>query len=195
MPTTRREFISRALARVTAAAAQEAEELGDDDIAAFVESVELLAADAHDAAARSGKLGSGATQALGAFAAHHREHASTVAGHAGGKAKGRPHPRLADIVTGQLQGAADEAAMLGVLQDVENALAATHLYAIGAAKDGALLRTAASLLPVESQHAVVVGQLLGRGVDQIVPELENQDRALDPTKFPLNPTTTTAAEA
>ena len=173
-----------------AVAQQEAPALTDEDVTAFIESVELVAIDAYASAAASGKLSAGAAQAVAAFAAHHREHASAFASLAGAKAEGRPHPTLSDIVSGQLQGAPDEKAVLQILFDLENAAAATFLYALGATKGDGALTTAAAFLPAEAQHAVVVGQLLGKKLEDIIPAFENQDRALDPTKFPLNTTTT-----
>ena len=204
--SSRRDFLTKAGAAVgigaaavplstllpfgRAVAQQVAPELTDEDVAAFVESVELVAIDAYASATASGKLSAGTAQAIAAFPAHHREHASALASLAGSKAEGRPHPKFSDIVAGQLQGAPGEKAVLQILFDLENAAAATYLYALGATKGERALTTAASYLPAEAQHAVAVGQLLGKTLTDIIPAFENQDRALDPTKFPLSTTTT-----
>lgn len=173
-----------------ALAQQDAPELTDEDVAAFIESVELVAIDAYASASASGKLSAGAAQAIVAFPGHHREHASAFAALAGSKAGGKPHPKFSDIVTGQLQGAPDEKAVLQILFDLENAAAGTFLYALGAMKGDRALTTSASFLPAEAQHAVAIGLVLGKSVEDIIPAFENQDRGLDPTKFPLNTTTT-----
>ena len=45
--------------------------------------------------------------------------------------------------------------------------------------------TAASILPVESQHAVVLGSVLGKPATDYVPSFETTDAAVDPTKYPI----------
>lgn len=197
MYTSRRDFLTRAFTRAAASTAAQQDEPGltDEEIAAFVESAELVLVEAYNAATASGKLAPGTAQALTPFAGHHREHAGAMAQLAGGEATGRAHPKLLDIVSGQLQDAPDEKAVLQVLFDLEDAAASTHLYVLGAAKDTTMRRRSASILPAEAQHAVVVGRLQDAPLSNMIPAtgFENQDRALDPTKFPLS-TTTTASE-
>jgi hypothetical protein len=175
------------------AAAQEAPKLDDEDIAAFSESVELAAVMAYKLAASSGKLSAPVVQAGTTFAGHHDEHAMAFAGEARGKATGKANAKLVDAIGGQLQEAHDEKAVLQIALDLENAASATYLFALGAFERTSALQLAATILPVESQHAVVIGQALGKAVADYVPNFENQDRALDPAKFPLTTTTTTTS--
>ena len=175
------------------AAAQEDEEdaLDDEAIASFAESVELAAVDAYGRAVASGLLPSPLVQVGQTFAGHHTEHATAFAALSGGTAKGEPNPRLVVAIGDQLRNAHDDDAVLRVLLDVENAASATYLFGLGILQDRGAQQLAASILPVESQHAVVLGQALGNDLESIVPTFENQDRAVDPAVFPVEPTTTT----
>ena len=178
-------------ALLPAAAQTEEEDLTDEDIAAFIESVELAAAQAYSDAVGTGLLSAAAAATANAFAAHHREHAAAFAALAGSKALGKANARLAEIARDQLRNARDEKAAVQVAYDIENGAAATHLFALGVLKSASAVSRAAATLPAESQHAAVLGQLLGKTAEEYVPSFENQDRAIDPAKFPTSPTTTT----
>lgn len=166
------------------AAAQE-KELTDGDIAAFAESVELAAVEAYKAAAGSGKLQPAVVEIGTMFAGHHQEHAGAFAGASGGAAKGKPNAKLLTTVGDQLKGAADQAAILQIAYDLEEAAAATYLFGLGALKSEAALQLAASILPVESQHAVVIGSALGKPATDYVPSFQTSDKAIDPAQFPV----------
>jgi len=166
------------------AGAQE-KELTDGDIAAFAESVELAAVEAYKAAASSGKLQPAVVEVGTMFAGHHQEHAGAFAGASGGAAKGKPNPKLLTAVGDQLKGAADQAAILQIAYDLEEAAAATYLFALGALKSAAALQLSASILPVESQHAVVIGSALGKPATDYVPSFQTSDKAVDPAQFPV----------
>lgn len=166
------------------AGAQE-KELTDGDIAAFAESVELAAVEAYKAAAGSGKLQPAVVEVGTMFAGHHQEHAGAFAGASGGAAKGKPNAKLLTTVGDQLKGAADQAAVLQIAYDLEEAAAATYLFALGALKSAAALQLSASILPVESQHAVVIGSALGKPATDYVPSFQTSDKAVDPAQFPV----------
>lgn len=162
-----------------------AQELTDGDIAAFAESVELAAVEAYKAAAGSGKLQAAVVEVGTMFAGHHQEHAGAFAGASGGKAKGKPNPKLLTAVGDQLKAAKDQAGILAIAYDLEEAAAATYLFALGALKTEAALQLSASILPVESQHAVVLGSALGKPATEYVPSFQTSDKAVDPAKFPV----------
>lgn len=166
------------------AAAQE-KALTDGDIAAFAESVELAAVEAYKAAAGSGKLEAAVVEVGTTFAGHHAEHAKAFAGASGGAAKGKPNAKLLTAVGGQLKEAKDQAAILQIAYDLEEAAAATYLFGLGALKTPAALQLAASILPVESQHAVVLGTALGKKPTDFIPTFQTSDKAVDPAKFPV----------
>lgn len=177
--------------KILPAAAQEEPELTDADIAAFAESVELAAVEAYAAAAATNKLAAPVVQAATTFAGHHREHAAAFGGAAGAKATGKPNPLLLQSVGDQLKNARDQEGILQIAFDLEGAAAGTYLFALGALKSEDALKLAASILPVESQHAVVLGQVMGKAAEDFVPSFENQSQAIDPAKFPTTTTTTT----
>jgi rubrerythrin len=166
------------------AGAQE-KELTDGDIAAFAESVELAAVEAYKAAAGSGKLQPAIVEVGTMFAGHHAEHAKAFGGASGGKAKGKPNAKLLTAVGDQLKSASDQKAILSIAYDLEEAAAATYLFALGALKSEAALKLTASILPVESQHAVVLGSALGKAASDYLPTFQTSDKAVDPAKFPV----------
>ena len=171
--------------RSLAAAAAQDKALTDGDIAAFAESVELTAVEAYKAAAASGKLTPAIVEVGTMFAGHHAEHASAFAGASGGLAKGKPNAKLLTAVGDQLKNAGDQKAILGIAYDLEEAAAATYLFALGALKSAAALQLTASILPVESQHAVVIATALGRPASDYLPNFQTSDKAVDPAKFPV----------
>ena len=161
----------------------------DHVLAAFAESIELAVAMAYQAATATGRLRTTAAAAIpSTFAGHHHDHAVAFASAASTKATHKPNPKLLDTVTGQIQAAATEKAVLQVLYNVENGAASTYLYALGAFQDNATLALTASILPVESQHAVILGILLNKDAKtspDFLPSFVTQDPALTPDKYPV----------
>ena len=159
---------------------------GDAGIAAFAESVELAAVEAYKAAAASGKVTTQAVlDAATMFAGHHTEHAAAFGSAAGSAASKKPNPKLLAAVAGQLSSAADEKAVIKIAFDLEQAAAATYLFALGALTSAAALQLTASILPVEAQHAVVLGQVLALDAGMYLPTFETQDAAVNPSDYPI----------
>ena len=159
---------------------------GDAGLAAFAESVELAAVEAYKAAAGGGLVTTKAVlDAATVFLGHHTEHAAAFGAAAGSAATKKPNPKLLAAVAGQLGAAKDEAAVLKIAYDLEGAAAATYLFALGALTSKAALQLTASILPVEAQHAVVLGQVLGLSVTDYVPTFETVTTAVNPTDFPV----------
>jgi Ferritin-like domain len=161
---------------------------GDAGVAAFAESVELAAVAAYMAAAQSGKVTTPAVlQAATTFAGHHQEHAAAFGAAAGSAATKKANQKLLDMVAPQVQAAADEKAILEIAYGLENAAAATYLFALGALTSKAALQLTASILPVESQHAIVLGTVLGKPATDktFLPSFQTQDGAVTPDKFPI----------
>lgn len=167
------------------AAAQEEKKLSEEEIAAFAESVELAAVEAYKAAAASGKLEPAMVEIGTMFAGHHAEHASAFGSAAGKQAMGRANPKLLEAVGGQLSAAKNEKDILTVAFDLENAAVATYMFALGVLESPAALALTASILPVESQHAVILGAALGKTTEDYLPSFETSDKAVDPVKFPV----------
>ncbi|MEW6155280.1 MAG: ferritin-like domain-containing protein [Actinomycetota bacterium] len=173
-------------ARVLPVAAQS---LTDGDIAAFAESVELVAVEAYKAAAGSGKLQAGVKTVGEIFATHHQAHAQAFAGASGGKATGKPNARLLTAVGPDLTAAiaAGQTKILEFAQEVENMATATYMFALGALQSTAALQLTASILPVESQHATILGMALGQSGAQLFPTaaFETDTAKIDPAMFPV----------
>lgn len=158
---------------------------GDPALAAFAESIELALVAAYDVMLSSGKVTTpAAVDAVTAFAMHHAEHAKAFGAAAADAATGVPNPGLVDDVDGEIESGADEAAVLEIAYDLENSAASTHLFALGVLESSEALQLSASVLPVETQHAVVLGTLLEKPPTENVPDFENTDRALRPDRFP-----------
>ena len=161
---------------------------GDAGVAAFAESVELAAVAAYMAAAQSGKVATPAVlQAATTFAGHHQEHAAAFGAAAGSASTKKANQKLVDMIAPQIQAAADEKAVLEIAYGLENAAAATYLFALGALTSKAALQLTASILPVESQHAVVLGTVLGKPAtdETFLPSFQTQDGAVTPDQFPI----------
>jgi hypothetical protein len=172
--------------RLVAASAQE---LDDATVAAFAASVEYTAVAAYKAAAASGKV---TTPAVGAaatmFLGHHKEHGDAFQAASGGKvAKDATNPKLLNALSTQLTAAKSEKDVVKIAYDTENAAAATYLFALGALQSADALKLTASILPIESAHAVVLAGVLGLPAtdETYLPPFETKKAALSPTDYPL----------
>lgn len=171
---------------MSAAAAQT---LDDATLAKFAESVELAAVAAYTAAAQSGKVKTPSVlMTATTFASHHADHAKAFGAFAGDTTTATANPGILKAVGDQIREAPDEAAVLAVAYATENAAAATYLFAIGAFKGSVPLSATASILPVEAQHATVLGYVLGKDPNNDVdflPPFQTPDEALQASKFPI----------
>jgi rubrerythrin len=159
----------------------------DVAIAKFAESVELAAVAAYQAAAATGKVtGAGLTTAK-AFAAQHMDHAQAFGAYAGDAKTAVANPKLVAALGPEIKSAQTETDIVKIAYTVENAAAATYLYAIGALTDPAALKLTATILPVESQHAVVWGSVLGYSLTEpgYIPAFLTTSNALKPTMYPI----------
>ena len=166
------------------AAAQDAPSV--EDLAVFAASVEYAAVAAYGAAAESGKVTTPAVgDAATLFADHHQQHGDAFAGIVQ-RDDIEANPGLLEAVGGQIADAPDEAAVLEIAYGVENAAAATYLFALGVLDDVTAAEAMASILPVEAQHAITLGFVLGKPLDDdtLMPSFETTDAALDPAELP-----------
>lgn len=162
-----------------------AQEAGDAAITAFVESIELAMVDAYERI-DLGVLTPPLAATVTAFADHHREHAAALAELAGDAATGEANRELLEDLDGRMTRARDEAAVLELAFSLESSAAATYLFALGALEARGSLELAASVLPVESEHATVFGAALERRLSELVPAFGNQDAAFKPDSFPID---------
>lgn len=176
----------------------------DQDIAAFAESIELGIIDAYNVAARTGKLSTPAITTLQLFSSHHAEHAKALGSAGGSKSKGKSNSALVGRASDQFTNAEDEKAVIKIAVDLENAAASTYLSALGGLQSSSALQLVASILPVESQHAMVLSQIIGTPLLDRFPAVADTNyknnsfevttRALDMQKYTINPTTTTTTK-
>ncbi|HEX7131762.1 MAG TPA: twin-arginine translocation signal domain-containing protein [Iamia sp.] len=102
-----------------------------------------------------------------------------------------PNGTLVAEVRDALDSSADETAVLTILRDLEERIAATHLQAIADLEDVNDAKLVATALPVVSQHAVVLGMVgpTPAPLEEIVPEEQTTDAALDEGTYPADGTT------
>lgn len=157
-----------------------------DDLAilAFAQSVELAAVAVYGLAAP--KLSDATVAKVAAtFAQHHKEHAGALNGLAAKAALGRPNAALVKKFTQAMAGAKDQNAALKVAFDLENAAAATYEAALGSLVGTDPAALVASILPVESRHAVVLAQVLGLNMADYIPKVQSTGDALDVHTYPI----------
>ena len=145
----------------------------DGDIATFAASVEYAAVAAYQAAAKSNKIKNKAIlDAATAFAGKN----PNVAANKG----------VLDMVTPQLTAAKTENDVVALAYGLENTAAATYIFALGVLTNEKAYNAVASVMPVEAQHAIALGLVLGKPLDEkgFLPSFETKDGYLDPAKFP-----------
>lgn len=160
--------------------------ISEGELAGFAQSVELAAVAAYEAAIDTGLLSGTVVDVAEVFRGHHQDHADALGGVASEDAVDEPNQALLAAASEQLQGATDEEAILALAQDLENSAAATYFYALGVLQDRDAALAAATILPVEGQHAVVLGQALGQELEEYVPTFQGSEGAWTPAEFPVN---------
>lgn len=144
---------------------------GDAQFAAMAASLENLAVGTYQSglqAAQAGKLGT-VPPAVATFAqtamSQHKDHAAawnavvTSAGHA---AVTQPDPVVKPTVDAAFAQVKDVTGLAKLALQLENGAAATYLNGIGGMTDKKALATAASIQPVEMQHAAILNFVLGQ---------------------------------
>ena len=186
--TSRRSFMTTAL--ISSAFVQAP---SDVDIAAYAQSIELAAVAVYGQIA--GVL-SADLQAVGElFALHHQDHANVFGALAGERATGNPNAALLAALTPRLQTTGNEAGALELAFVIENQAAATYAFALTSLSTPAAIASAATILPIETEHAAILGVALKKSLVDSFPngafeaasvgEAENPNTGLDPAKYPV----------
>jgi rubrerythrin len=170
--------------------------LDDPTIAVYAESIELAAVDAYSAAA--GLLTDATKPVALVFQQHHRDHAQAFAAVAtalGGKPTGKANAALLTAAGPLLAAAKSETDALNIAYVIENQAAATYAFALTALVNADAIAGTATILPIEAEHAVILGITLGKAVKDLFPngafesaaagELGDPTKALDPAKYPV----------
>jgi len=158
----------------------------DSDIATFAASVEYAAVAAYTAAAKSGLIKTPAVlQAATTFAGQHQQHGDAFKA-AGTNPNVMANKGVLDSVTPQLMAAKTENDVVALAYGLENAAAATYIFALGVLNNDKAYNAVASVMPVEAQHAIALGFVLGKTLDDktFMPSFETADGHVDPAKNP-----------
>lgn len=158
-------------------------------LAAFAESVELVAVTAYEAGVEL--LSESLAPVLLTLIGHHQEHASVWAELAGDAATGEANVALLDLLQPAIEGFGSQNEVLRFARDLENQLSVTCGHLLRTVEDAAAIEAAATILPVEASHAATLSYELEEGIELWFPfgSLESADLAfgLDPAAFPVTP--------
>jgi len=152
----------------------------------FLQSIEYAAADAYEQVVATGKLADDVLHVVAAFGEHHRQHGESFGGLTGGTGRGESNQSFAGELKDDIERAADQTALLRVLFDLENRLAATATASLGeiVGLDGSA--TMASIQPIEGRHAVVLGQTLELDPGEYLVVFQSDEDALTVNQYPLS---------
>src|SRR5205807_8388295 len=124
-------------------------------------------------------------QAATTFAGQHQQHGDAFKA-AGTNPNVMANKGVLASVTPQLTAAKTETDVVALAYGLENAAAATYIFALGVLNNEKAYNAVASVMPVEAQHAIALGFVLGKPLDDktFMPSFEKTDGFLDPAKFP-----------
>jgi rubrerythrin len=157
--------------------------LDDQSIAGYAQSVELAAVAAYTAAAPV--LATATKPVAELFMSHHQQHADAFGAVAGDKKATGPNQKLVAALTPTLQGIKDEMAALEFAYTLENQAAYTYAAALTLLQDPKYAAATATILPIEAQHAVVLGLALGKSVPDVFPTQAFESTTLGDGTDPL----------
>jgi hypothetical protein len=129
-------------------------------------------------------------EVLRVFGSHHSQQATALGGLLAAPVETANGSLVAEV-RGAIGNAADEAAVLSLLRDLEERIAATHLQAIADMEDVNDAKLVATALPVVGQHALVLGRIGSSPtpLEELIPEEQTTDGALDEATYPSDGTT------
>jgi rubrerythrin len=177
-------LVTSAAAQTTTTAPPKKPQAGDLTLLAFLQSVELAAVTVYGLATTKIKDETVAKVAA-IFAQHHKEHAAALGAIAAKAAPGTANAALVKAFTENLNSAKDQNGTLKIAFDLENAAAATYAAALGTIVGTDPAALMASILPIESKHAVVLGQALGLDLATYAPTIQATDAALTTSSYPI----------
>lgn len=175
------------VAATTTTAPPRAPQSADLELLGYAQSLELAAAEVYTQAVSSGRLSPATIEVARAFRRHHIDHAEAIGALAGKRALGLKNKSVVDTFGGRALRANDEAGVLTVAYDLENAVCATYAYAISTVQGTHPAAVLASILPIEGRHAVLLGDAIGKSVTDMIPLFQTTNIAsgLDPAKNPI----------
>jgi rubrerythrin len=157
--------------------------LDDQTIAGYAQGIELAAVEAYKAAAPV--LSSGTLPVAEVFLSHHQQHADAFGAVAGDKKATGPNQKLIAALGPVLSAITDEPAALNFAFTLENQAAYTYAAALTLLQDPQYAAATATILPIEAQHAVVLGLAVGKSVADVFPTQAFESAALGDGTDPL----------
>jgi hypothetical protein len=155
----------------------------DRGVLAFLTSLERAALAGYETVTASGKASAEAAAVLAAFGEHHRQHATAYAALAGTAASSTPNKTLVSESTKSFGNPLSLSDSYTALLDMEERLVATAQVALGRLVGTAGSARVASVIVIDTRHAVVLAQLAR--VDDAVPTFETTTKAYGPVDYPV----------
>jgi hypothetical protein len=157
----------------------------DTVLLGFAQSIEYAASDLYDEGIP--KLSDDSAQIALTFSRHHQAYAQQIGGLLGRRAPGIANRTLLRERTAAFS-ASSEDEVLRAMYELEISLAASYSAVLGQLRgtDGAAL--VASIQPIEARQAVVWGQALGLGDEDLMPVLEGDEPGatlITPAQYPV----------
>lgn len=156
----------------------------DEQLVTFAESVERAASAAYELALEQRLLVPVTEQSAHLFSTHHEDHAEALRCLLGTAAQ-EPNAALLDELRPQIEEAVEEDALIQLFRQLEEGAAATYLVAIGAFETIEVASAAATIMPVEAQHAVVWSEVLDLPLAEVVPAFASNEAALDTDAYAI----------
>lgn len=163
----------------------------DETQVRFLASLSLAAEQVYRTAAATA-LPEPVVELVEAFGTHHRGQATTLVALLPESVTIDTVPANPTVLAEQtmaVEGAAGTDAVLGALQSLEEALAATLFAAVGTLESQDDARLVATLAPVCAQHATVLGALAGQAPADLLPEVQDAEGALSEADNPVGEVT------
>jgi rubrerythrin len=167
--------------------------ISDAELAAFAQSVELAAVAAYGMAA--GALSANTKPVAELFRMHHQQHADAFGALAGSKAVKAANAKLVTALTPALQAVKDEKSALELAFVLENQAAETYAFGLTVASTKEAYSGMATILPIETEHAAVLGAALGKTLTEIfvngafegaaVGDGTDVKKGIDPSIYPV----------
>ena len=158
---------------------------GDVEIARFLQGLELACADAYTSAEVNPLVDSPTAQTFRTYSSHHATAADTLGGLLPDTEQATgPNATLLAELSGTLQGAADQNAVLTAMSDLESRMAATQLRDVALVESFLVARQIAKIQPVEAQQSAMLAAAAGAPVSEWMPEMDTTDGALEAAQYP-----------
>ena len=170
------------------AGAQDSGDLDDNELFEVAMTLEYAAAQLYEEALAADTLDDEALERVRDFGPNHTVHGDAIASTLTALTTDDsydvtklqvPNPKLYDTFRDRIEAAVDQNAMLGILQDLESTLAATHQVLVTTMADPTDAKVVASVQMVDAQQEVVLARMLSRPLAQYTPTEEPTDGALN----------------